>query len=213
MNCHVCSRSNNSRLPFYCRTCALNQLYPLRLENVRLLLHKDALGREIADLSRHGINKEDGGLSPAKCAGSSRQPAGSMAIQQTRLEEAKSAVKIRAIRSHIEALRNEIEESRAEIRQRRSVLAQKRSDAESANYQLTDRRETALASVQNSTKRTEHLWHALHTKTAESRIFLCREAANLYGIRQKIRKRKDKVIEVYVIGGVPLPDLRDMNGK
>lgn len=213
MNCHICSRSNNSRLPFYCRTCALNQLYPLRLENARLLLHKDALGREIADLSQHGISKDEEEASLRKHIVPSRQPAVSVAIQQTRLEEAQSTVKIKAIQSHIEILRSEIEKSRAEIRRRRSVLAQRHSDAESANYQLKERRDTALISVQNSTKRTEHLWHALHTKTAESRIFLCREAANLYGLRQKIRKRKDKIIEGYVIGGVPIADLRDMNGK
>ncbi|KAL1975296.1 hypothetical protein VTN31DRAFT_3688 [Thermomyces dupontii] len=37
MNCHTCSRPPSDHLPFYCATCACNQLYPLRYENARVL--------------------------------------------------------------------------------------------------------------------------------------------------------------------------------
>ncbi|KAJ0421003.1 UV radiation resistance protein and autophagy-related subunit 14-domain-containing protein [Aspergillus carlsbadensis] len=71
----------------------------------------------------------------------------------------------------------------------------------------------ALTSIQNNHKRTDHLWNSLHTKTAEARIFLCREVASLYGLRQKVRKRDNGLKESYMIGGVNIFDLRDLNGK
>ncbi|KAL2814741.1 UV radiation resistance protein and autophagy-related subunit 14-domain-containing protein [Aspergillus granulosus] len=69
-----------------------------------------------------------------------------------------------------------------------------------------------LTGIQNNHKRTDHLWNSLHTKTAEARIFLCREVASLYGLRQKVRKRDNGLKESYMIGGVNIFDLRDMNG-
>jgi hypothetical protein len=113
----------------------------------------------------------------------------------------------------MDMLKSEIKEKRSDISRRRMMLAQRRSDAESANYQLTERQTATLTSVQNGIKRTEHLWHALHNKTAESRVFLCREAASVYGLRQKLRKKNGEVRASYVIGGVTIVDLREMNGS
>ncbi|KAL4784287.1 UV radiation resistance protein and autophagy-related subunit 14-domain-containing protein [Aspergillus varians] len=70
-----------------------------------------------------------------------------------------------------------------------------------------------LNGIRNSIKRTDHLWHSSHIKTAEARIFLCREAASLYGLRQKVRKRDNGLKETYTIGGISILDLREMNGN
>ncbi|GAM38789.1 hypothetical protein TCE0_033f09811 [Talaromyces pinophilus] len=117
------------------------------------------------------------------------------------------------MRDCVETLRAENEQRKAQIRQMKLLLKQRRSDAESANFQLADRRNAALANIQNGIKRTEHLWHSLHNKTAESRIFLCREAAFLYGLRQEVGKREGgRKSEKYYIGGVQIIDLRSLNG-
>ncbi|KAL1965955.1 hypothetical protein VTN77DRAFT_4895 [Rasamsonia byssochlamydoides] len=203
MSCHICSRTNSSRLPFYCPTCARSQLYLLRYETARILLEKDAVGREIEAAVT--------GNTPTHGGGESRQNP-RWTIQAAQTEQARSSERTRAIRAQVEVLKKEIKEKKGEVNQRASTLRQRRSDAESANYQLAERRESALSSIQNSIKRTEHLWHSLHNKTAESRIFLCREAANIYGLRQKLRKRGNEITETYVIGGVPIVDLREMNG-
>jgi hypothetical protein len=91
-------------------------------------------------------------------------------------------------------------------------LSRRRSDVESAQYQLEEREAVTLTGIQNTSKRTEHLWHSLHSKTAEARIFLCREAAHLYGLRQKTSRRNDARVS-YMLGGISMVDLRDMNGK
>ncbi|KAL4927930.1 putative ZIP family zinc transporter [Aspergillus undulatus] len=78
----------------------------------------------------------------------------------------------------------------------------------------SSRRETGvLNNIRHNIKRTDHAWHSNHTKTAEARIFLCREAASIYGLRQKVRKTDNGLKEIYTIGGVSILDLREMNGK
>jgi hypothetical protein len=111
----------------------------------------------------------------------------------------------------IEALRSEVRAKKAEISERKEVLARRRSDAESAKYQLEDREIAMVAGIQNTSKRTEHVWHSLHSRTAESRIYLCREVANLYGLRKTAKK--GQALDIYVLGGGSVIDLRDMNGK
>jgi hypothetical protein len=115
--------------------------------------------------------------------------------------------------TQIQSLRSEIQNRNVDISRRRLELARRRSGSESAKYQLAERETGALTSIQNNHKRTDHLWNSLHTKTAEARIFLCREVASLYGLRQKVRKRDNGLKESYMIGGVNIFDLRDLNGK
>jgi hypothetical protein len=212
MSCHICSRAYSSWLPFYCATCARNQLYLLRYESARVLLEKDALGHEIeaavAGNTAQYENKEAECTHEGRVSGQNPR----WTIQAAQTEQARSSERTKVILAQTELLKNEIKAKKGEVRKCASALRQRRSDAESANYQLAERRDSALSSIQNSIKRTEHLWHSLHNKTAESRIFLCREAANIYGLRRKLRKRNAEVTESYVIGGVPIVDLRELNG-
>jgi Vacuolar sorting 38 and autophagy-related subunit 14 len=212
MSCHVCSRGHSSQLPLFCSTCARNQLYPLRLDNARMLLEKEATGRQV-EAAVTGENAQDKRTDTNEILdGLERKPTTRWAVQAALTETALSSARTKSTLAHIDMLRKEIKEKRNEVSRRKAILTQRRSDAESANYQLPERRDAALTSVQNSIKRTEHLWHALHNKTAESRIFLCREAASVYGLRQKLRKKNSETKEVYVIGGVTIVDLREMNG-
>ncbi|KKK23790.1 hypothetical protein AOCH_000293 [Aspergillus ochraceoroseus] len=127
--------------------------------------------------------------------------------------QAESSGRIKIIANEIESLGSAIKNKKFEISQRKLELARRRSDSESARYQLAEREGAMLASTQNNIKRTDHLWHSLHSKTAEARIFLCREAASLYGLRQKVRRRDNVTEETYVIGGVSIIELRNLNGK
>lgn len=210
MSCHVCSRPSSSRLPFYCSTCARNQLYQLRVDNARILLEKEAIGRQI-ETALIGENDDDKRRRDDMPAQLEQKRCRRLALQAAHTKEAQCSARTKAILDHIEFLKSEIKEKKGDIVRRKAALAQRQSDAESAKHQLPERRSAMLTSIQNSTKRTEHLWHALHNKTAESRIFLCREAANLYGLRQKVRKKNGETRESYVIGGVTIVDLRDMN--
>jgi hypothetical protein len=71
--------------------------------------------------------------------------------------------------------------------------------------------EQSTALCQRDIKRLNQKWKALYTRTAEARSFLCREAAMLYGLRQKWGK--DGKLR-HMIGGVTIPNfLQDLNGS
>lgn len=213
MTCHICLRGPNSRLPFYCPTCARNQLYQLRIDNCRVLLEKESLGQQIENAITQDNTREESTESGKTPARSEDDAARRWALQVATNRQTESAARTRALNDRIKSLKAGIKDKQTEISQRKAVLSRRHSDAESAKYQLTEREDATLAGIQNNTKRTDHLWHSLHSKTAEARIFLCREAASLYGLRQKVADKDGAPREVYVIGGVPIVDLREMNGR
>lgn len=214
MSCSICTCAPSNRSLFYCPTCARTHLYTLRYENARVLLEKEAIGKEV----EAAVAGEDNGVQNASARNpdvrqKTREGNLKWGYQAAQTEQARSSDRTRTMREYVRNLRSEIEEKKAQIRQTRSQLRQRRSDAESANFQLSERRNSTLANIQNGIKRTEHLWHSLHNKTAESRIFLCREAAFLYGLRREIdRKEGGRNSEKYYIGGVQIVDLRHLNG-
>ncbi|KAJ5088157.1 hypothetical protein N7456_011773 [Penicillium angulare] len=211
MSCQTCT-ATHSRLPILCPTCARNRLYQLRLEYTQILLEKQALGQQIesavsSDRSEAPRSKIETRSSEADHDGSRRW------VHQTISSRENSSVSsLETMRQHTKTLKEEIEARKADILERKRRLARRRSDSESAHYQLGEREAAILISIQNTTKRTEHLWHTLHSKTAEARIFLCREVAHLYGLRQKTARKAD-ARQNYVLGGLAILDLRDMNGK
>ncbi|KAK2741032.1 hypothetical protein FQN57_005768 [Myotisia sp. PD_48] len=217
MSCHVCSRPPNSRLSFYCPTCARNQVYQLRYDYASVLLEKNSVGdrieKSIAKNLRDtaDIITQDGVVANQHTGTESKLDPTRLSIQTLRTGASQSTGRAQEISSHIATLEREIQEAKEKISQRRVALARRRSDAESANYELSNRRASALGIVQNNIKNTDKLWNGLHHKTVESRMFLCREAANLFGLRQRTRRRNRELANSFSIGGVNIVDLRDMN--
>ncbi|OJD16141.1 hypothetical protein AJ78_03669 [Emergomyces pasteurianus Ep9510] len=213
MNCHVCDRGPNSRLQLLCPSCTRNELYPLRLDHAKVLLEKEAIGKEIeaAVVTKSTYDTEsveEGRPDDPKF----KQHSSRWAIQAAKSRASQSTARASAILERITVLKEEIRERKQDITHRKALLKQRRSDVESATYQVTERRASMLATVQSNIKRTEHLWNSLHNKTAQSRVFLCREAANLYRLRQRTRRKNGELVTVYTIGGVSIVDLRDLNG-
>ena len=203
MTCDVCSRPPSERLQFHCPTCARNQLYPLRIDQVNALLEKDASGREIdSAVGKQWSDEAESQAEPNRWS-----------LQAANTGSAQSAARTQLMRERIAVLRKEVAEGKKDVARRRAALAQRQSDAESVNFRVSDRRAAAVGDVQHEIQRMEQKWTGLHSKFIESRVFLCREAANLYGLRQKTRRRKGEVISTYMIGGMSIIDLRDLNSK
>ncbi|RAL07486.1 Atg14 domain-containing protein [Aspergillus homomorphus CBS 101889] len=212
MSCHICSRAPTVNLRCICPTCARSRLYQLRIDNAGLLLEEETIKQQIE--AAVSPNKPNKGLSDYKNRLPVYDDDVSSAWVSRRIvsEGFGSTAKTTVLRSHIEGLATEIRGKRLEISQRRVSLAQRQSDSESAKYQLLERETAILAGIRNNIKRTDHLWHSLHSKTTEARIFLCREAANLYELRQRLKIIDGVMQETYTIGGMHLVDLRNMNG-
>ncbi|KAJ5658086.1 uncharacterized protein N7484_001735 [Penicillium longicatenatum] len=211
MSCHICT-SAHSRLPVLCPTCARNCLYQLRLEHTQILLEKESLGNQIEIAITHDHSPNQHSKTELRRSETDHDSSCRWVLQTILSQQAGSVSRKNDVVQQINTLKEEIRAKRADILERKARLARRRSDAESAQYELGEREAAILTGLQNTTKRTEHLWHTLHSKTAEARIFLCREAAHLYGLRQKAARKGDAP-PTYILGGLAIVDLRDMNGK
>ncbi|KAJ5699814.1 hypothetical protein N7536_002827 [Penicillium majusculum] len=210
MSCSICSRAPHSRLSFHCPTCARNQLYQLRIDSTQVLLEKEVLGKQIETAVTCGSSWDKPFPHEQELLDTDKACSPRWVLQTISTRHAVSLAK-RELASHqLEALKLEVEAKKTEIAKRKEALVRRRSDAESAKFQLEERETGILAGVQNTSKRVEHVWHSLHSKTAESRIYLCREVANLYGLRKATKKGQGR--ETYVLGCGFIVDLRDMNG-
>lgn len=211
MSCLICN-SAHSRQPFLCPTCARNRLYQLRFENTQVLLEKESLGRQIELAVSHEVPRKSRSISNEGLSTDDHKSSPHWALQTISSRQAASSSRRENLAQQIEKLKEDLKAKKADISEREANLSRRRSDAESALYQLGEREATILTGIQNTTKRTEHLWHNLHSKTAEARIFLCREAAHLFGLRQKTSRKGDGR-HSYVLGGIAIVDLKDMNSK
>jgi hypothetical protein len=211
MSCSICSRAPHSRLSFHCPTCARNQLYQLRIDNTQVLLEKEGLGRQIETAVAYDSSLDQLCSHGQEVSEVNKTCSPRWALQTISNHHAESMARRESLSLQLETLRLEVIAKKADIAKRKEALARRCSDAESAKFQLEERETGVLAGVQNTSKRVEHVWHSLHSKTAESRIYLCREVANLYGLRKSTKKGQGR--DTYVLGCGPIVDLRDMNGK
>ena len=210
MQCDVCQRSANNRLPFNCTLCARGALYQPRVQLAQTLLQTEALGKEV-EQSVTGVPHPNKTIKTGSTKAPELNP--TWAVQRAAAEQRASEDKSQHIYDHVQSLREEIQKTKADITARRKILQRRRSDLASAQQELSQSRHHSVEDIEKGMRRTEHRWDILHNKTAESRIFLCREAALLYGLQQRKRKKGSLGRDVYVIGGVPIADLRDLNSK
>ncbi len=210
MQCTVCTRSPRSKLPFYCPACARHSLYELRIDQVRALLAREASAQDADKIISRQPDSDE----------SSRAPNNTSQDLLTRWDVYRATAQTEAAQSRIEefkgqaeVLRKEIEGARSELSKLKSGLDRRRADYASATHNLVARRRSTLESVDKNIKKTAFRADQQHQRMAESRIFLCREAAKLYGLRQRRRKRGDTLRDDYQIGGVGIVDLKDLSRR
>lgn len=210
MQCDVCQRAVSSKLPFNCTMCARDSLYQPRLKYAQLLLEKESIEKQV-ERSVHGTTKaskkssssgqEKEGISPA------------WIVRRASAEQTTCEEQTDTIQAHVQILRQETQLMKTDIAARRKALEQKRSELASAKQELSHFQETAPEPLRKTIRRITYRWDTLHSKTAEGRVFLCREAADLYSLQHHRRKKGSKTRDTYTIGGVPIADLRDLNSE
>ena len=210
MECDICSRISTPNLPFHCITCARNTLYEPRLEATRVFLEKESLEKRIENIV---TNRPQGSEKQTK-----RGKNDNIGLSQTWSQETAKARKVESeqktgeIQKHILVLREEIKSARDEISQRKAGLDKRRQAAETIEASLPGRRTAVTNKLADSRRKGSQSWLGIHNKTTDTRAFLCREAALLYGLRQKKKARGGVVIDQYAIGGLPIVDLKEING-
>lgn len=209
MQCHICQRSSSTRLPFNCPSCARTLLYAPRIEHAQLLLDTESIGHEV----ERTVGGAHNFYNLSHDTTSSTAPHPTFAIERATAERVAIAEQTEKILAQAEILRNRIEETKDYLARQREKKLKRLSDLEAAKKLLCQRQSWDYEPVLKSIKRARIHWDALHARTAESRTFLCKEAAQLYGLQQQKRRKDASGKDLYLIGGLAIPNLKDLNSR
>lgn len=218
MQCDICTRPPSSRLPFICANCARKALYNPRKDVAAAERHKEKLEKDVEKLIGIG-NGIDTAPSPSPVRGKQRNTKTStdgtrFSLDRLESQDAKEVDRAAELTALADAVRTEIENKKAMIKEQKKVLAQRKEDLETARRSSPPAQPKALDSVRQSVGRKDQRWDMMHDATVDARSFLCREAANLYRLQQRRRRKKDgNVREEFRLGGIPIVDLRELNSE
>ena len=213
MQCDICSRPGSTLLPLNCSTCARNALYEPRLFYVQTLLQKETLGKDVERVLPAGKVTDISTPIQQKLRDADQLAPSQYLLENLHSRRIESSDRIGSILSHVETLREETKRIKSEIATRKTALRKKRTAITYAKKELLQQQSIATEPIQKSIAKIEHRWKALRQMSAESRVFLCKEAANLFSLQQRKRRKDAAGRDSYSIGGVPIVDLRDINSK
>ena len=185
-------------------------MYRPRIQLAQTLLQQQSLGKDIEQNTTSASKQSKPSVSKDAQSPQSQLNL-SWIAQRASAEQTLSQERTDSALHHIQILREEIQKSKDDLTKRKARLHRRRSEFASARQELQQNQANGIGPVEKSIRRTEHKWDILHNRTAGSRLFLCREAALLYGLQQRKRKKGGLGRDVYFIGGVPIADLRDLN--
>ncbi|KAL2755099.1 hypothetical protein ACRALDRAFT_1082646 [Sodiomyces alcalophilus JCM 7366] len=191
MNCDICERPYDTvRLPFLCPVDARNHCYDGRLKHAMLLLEKENLQKQLAEVQN-----------------SDR----SIAMRDATSERCAAEDRTKRIIDQADKLRDEIAAARKEIDDRKAAIARRRSDLASATTGLAARRARQLDEAERSIQVAKFRWNRTTDAMAKTRAFLCLEAARLFGLRRVRTGSSSSARYQYKIGGVDIVDLESMH--
>jgi Vacuolar sorting 38 and autophagy-related subunit 14 len=203
MECNICSRNDVAQVGMHCIVCARTAIYGLRLEAARLLLEKETLNAKIEKITSDTVSSNTSDDIKALSHGwrSELRKTNALAIKE-RIEEQK--IHITSCKQQVSKLREELDQRRARVAQRNKDLEIIVENAPSRQHILTDK-------LKDIGKKGLRSFDSINSTSIETRAFLCREAANLLGMKHQRVKKAGQVRERFVIARHVISDLRSIS--
>lgn len=215
MHCTVCLEPvGPNATPFHCALCARTALYPTRVKLATTLLEAEKFSKHVEGIvapspatSGQALSLSGGLLDVNESAKKAAYEHTTEAIAELR-ERAKLAEDAAVrLRERLRELKEVAKRGRGELDERKRVLRM-------AKEKLKERRERWLNGKDKVVTRMEKNWALLHTRTAQGRVDLCKEAADLAGLKYRKRRGADGGMrDEYIIGYNPAPNLKELNCK
>lgn len=197
MNCEICHRAHHpQRLPFFCAVDARNRLYESRLAHAESLIGNDALEQSI-----------NAAIADPTSLTQTASPSSKIRAQNLQSEEKKAVDRTNEIIAQADKLRSEIDKAREDILKRKQAIARRKSDLATASSGISARRGRQLEETERNIQMTKYKWNRKYDEMAAVRGFLCKEAAQLYGLRRSKKGNSTK----YEIGGVDMVDVLSLS--
>ena len=186
-------------------------LYESRIRHAQALLEKENFVREIESAVQVGSRNASGVRSKSISGRDPRRPANRLMLEQTGSATSESRTKVAAVQEESQIIQAKIEKMRETLLRRKEDVARRSSNLQEAQRAFRQDQIKSEEGLQREVASVQSSWDRLHDRTAEARVFLCREAAALYGLSQRKKRKGMPGRDVYLIGGVPIIDLRDLN--
>lgn len=214
MECDVCGNHPSAKDAFHCVTCARSAIYSLRVEHVTTLLDKESLGKRVEAAITGSPGGSHDSISLGGILVDASEAAKTTNYERTLAQLDDSRHKVDQILEKATELRRQMEEQSKLLLERRRRVAQRRSDAESATHGLGGREARQLDEQQGGINRVKLRQERDHRETVRSRVYLCREAAQLADLKAiKVRREDGGVRCFWSVGGIEIPDLRNLNSE
>ncbi|KAF2146635.1 uncharacterized protein K452DRAFT_304582 [Aplosporella prunicola CBS 121167] len=212
MECDICGKGLNPKVPLNCPTCARAALYPFRIAQATTLLDRETLGYHVEAVATGADDQAGQAVSLGETLVDTHESSKRAAVEQRRTATAEIEERIRYITERSESLQKQIDEGKREIAARKAAIAQRRSDLESATYNIEKRRSKELDTVKEVIKAVRAADDLGHKEDVYGRAWHCKKAADVAGLKQRRRRSRDGSVKMeYYIGGIRILDLRDLN--
>lgn len=211
MECGICSKTISSRRQPTCPSCARASIYQSRVDQLTAILDKERLHKQVttvisssADLLTLPAEEQTVELT---------EGAKKLEAEQWKSQLESVDQRLEIIRAQQELLRQQINEAReqnttrqVEHKRQRAAIQKKRLDLDKIKPQLVEPLKTEI-------RRLDHRLAKVQMRTTDGRVRLLRETARLAGLDQRKKSRNGTIKEEYLLGGLPMVDLRDLNGR
>lgn len=209
MECDICRRPFTSGNKPTCASCVQATLYAPRVEQAAALLGREKAHTHAEAVVRPG---NDGILAalPEDADWEAIQ-VGVRAHRQERDQMTKQIVdsKVKDITDKAEQLKLQIEQHRAYIAGAREGHERRHRDLAQKVETLRRDHEVAMQGVDASARKTKSRLRRAHDRTVEARTVICKATGSLSLLR-KVKMKDAK--SIFWLAGLPIPDLRDLNG-
>ncbi|KAI4171496.1 MAG: hypothetical protein LQ343_004234 [Gyalolechia ehrenbergii] len=209
MHCNICQRPCSTRLPFNCASCAQEALYHTRVRLAHALLEQEAVSSQ----AEHKLKRSQAtSLKQSTTTPSTGDDYyASLTLQSADVQRNSLKERIQLLDDCSRELRADTGKIKDEIKNRTASNAKRKAELAAARQELTRREAADFGPTIKQLGRIRNRWDVLHTRTAESRLLLCEEAAGLYGLRKQRRRGARSKVDTYALGGLPIFHLRDLN--
>ncbi|EOD52195.1 hypothetical protein UCRNP2_1051 [Neofusicoccum parvum UCRNP2] len=202
MECDICGKGLTAKAHVHCPTCARAALYPLRIEQAKILLERETLGQHVEAVVNGTEDRAGQAVSLGETLVDTHESSKRVAVERDVAEAEEIQERIRMITEQSELLKRQMEETRREIAARKAAIAQRRSDMESATYNVDKRRAKELDMVKEVIRTVKHADDIGHREDIRSKVWHCKHAAEVAGMKRRNRRSRDGLAKVeYYIGG------------
>ncbi|PSK60123.1 hypothetical protein B9Z65_1021 [Elsinoe australis] len=213
MECGICSRRFTKQHQPTCPSCARTVLYGPRLEQVGHLLAREKLHNRIRTILKPPSQLGSSEISTASQVVELTESSRKLEVESHRSQIQSINLRLEAVKEQQQLLKAQIAEAKKDNRAQKQKHIQDRTRITAARRKLQDERSAQFDQVAAESKRLNYRLSKVQKHTMEGRQKLCLETALLSGLNVKRRRRKDGTTseDKYLIAGIPIPDLRELN--